>query len=204
MHPNHADFKEEWKSGENELIFILKRDLTKEQANNIFSDDSNSNQKMSQLLCGLNAVLFSATVKLENKKVQKYRATMQDSFKSFFLICPTENSMESKISEWRNTANNSGFKIQVIIVAFGTNTFDISDKFVVILENLKYIFIGEESLIAAIECALKMYFVFNIEFPILSANVHEFMSQKFFGLGNQPLKKSKLSTKVASLMNSFK
>lgn len=168
----------------------------------IFQQNSNECQKNCQLIYALHANLYTPIVKTEGEASKNRRASLMDTLKYFILLCATENSMECNIEAYQQTLIQSGSTVQPFIVAFGESFLDAKEKFCVVVENLRYIFCGADSLILAINCLLKCFYVLNLQFPALNSNVYEFLCRKFLGIPNS-IKKVKSINKVNILLNAF-
>ncbi|KAG5685096.1 hypothetical protein PVAND_014297 [Polypedilum vanderplanki] len=192
LYPDHLDFINEWKLNFIKFEKILRRD----GKDDISYDKFSQNQRVAFLMYALHCYLYSPGMKFVNGS--RIRPTRQDTFEFFLLLCTTENAMEEEHQIWLNKIKSRNLTQQAIIIGYGTSFENIQDKFCVCIENTKYIF---NSLILAIECLLKVYYVFDIEFPIINSQCYIFLSKKFLGLKSNM--KTVKGSKVNELLNAF-
>lgn len=151
-------------------------------------------------MLGLHNYLFGSKITYAPKKC--YKPTLYEAFNHFLLISSSENNFEKEIIQWRNSLAEKKLKLQAFIVGFGTSPLDLQDKFIVIVEDLKYMFEGSNSLLFAVDLLLKFFFVFNLEFPVVNQNVYQFLAKKYLNIESFNKKKCKANS-VTRLLNAF-
>lgn len=94
----------------------------------------------------------------------------------FMLLLSNRSNLEVLIEERRSELSESGLTMQPFIIIRGDSYTDISDNVIVVFDNTKYLF---NSLLAALEALLKIYEVFNLEWPKPDAAVYGFFEMFF-------------------------
>lgn len=197
------DFKTNWMSSQQKTIEILNRNITQDALTNKISrlHEVSFNQSLATVLLALHHILSGDKVSYDDKK-KIYKPTVYDSFCFLLLLVNDENTMDIELNSWTQKNAQKQLKQQAIIVGFGGSIDNIKDKFCLILEDMKFVFEGENALLHALERLLQIYHVFNIEYPILNSSVHTFLSIKFLGI-NEGKSKKGIRSKITRLLNEY-
>ncbi|KAL7024906.1 hypothetical protein ACKWTF_013246 [Chironomus riparius] len=195
-------FQHKWNLLQAELIEILKRDIVHDGVKYIMEklESVTSNQKVAGILLGLSCHLHGLKHSYggESKKTV-YKPTICDTFSSILLIVSQQSNVEIEFKNYTKQLLEKKMNQQALIIGFGSSVEDLSDKFCVVVEDMKYLFDGQNSLLRAVELVLKIYHVFDLEYPILSKSAYSFLCTKFLQIDD----KNSSSSKVTRLLNSF-
>ncbi|KAG5685150.1 hypothetical protein PVAND_014342 [Polypedilum vanderplanki] len=194
LHPVHLNFYTEWNKYQDQIYATLE---SNEHAKNKFHLLS-TNQKAVKTLISISDFLYGPPLLRGSDK--SYRASKSDALKFLLFRCLSENLFQLNITEWQQHLSQYSITKQAFIVCFGESFENLEDKFLVCLDDIIYTFEGEAALLSAIDTLLKIYYVFDIAYPIINQQVYEFMSAKFLGIDNIVTKKSK-GNKVNQLLN---
>lgn len=194
------NFPYEWNKYQADLLDILKRDVTHEVVKNRLDivQSLKFNQQVAVILLGLSCHLHGLKFSAGDTKKNPYKPTTYDTFNSILLIASQESDLELDLNNYHKQLFDKNMTQQVIIIGFGKNVENLEDKFCVVFEDTKYMLQGPDSLLRAIELAIKVYHVLDLEYPLLSKSVYGFLSAKFLHIDQQ-----KKSSKVTRLLNSF-
>jgi hypothetical protein len=157
------------------------------------------NRQAAEILAELHSHLYGPQTISHNGK--NYRSSIIDSRKFLIFRCITVNAMEVELKKWTDHIGQFGLSKQAIIVMVGQTYSAFLDQFFVLIDDITYKMEGETSLISAIYLLLQIYYVFDIEYPIMNSNVYEFLAKQFLGLQSSTKKKSKKGNKVEALYN---
>lgn len=203
MYPGR-NFKESWNESQHITIEILKKSLTQEAfASKIAKiGDMSRNQSLATILLGLHYLLSGDKISYGDKKKIVYKPTVYDSFGFILLLVGDENSVELEYNNWTRKNIEKSLKPQAVIIGFGGSIEKLQDRFCLILEDMKYLFDGENALLYALERLLQIYHVFNIEYPTLNCSVHVFLSIKYLNITDRKSKNG-VRSKIARLLNEY-
>ena len=155
-------------------------------------DNMTSNKSTAVLMMGIHNILFGDRVSAV------YKPTVYDSFCFMLLIINDQNSFDEEFNNWKSGIEEKKLKHQCSIVGFGSLK-NLQDKFVVVVEDIKYIFEGNHSLLNAIECVLQIYHVFNLSYPLLNSSVYSFLSSKYLTINDEKSHSSKVLRLISAL-----
>jgi len=195
------NFQNKWNLHHTELVEILKRDIAHDGVKTVLerAESINSNRGIAGILLGLSCHLHGLKYSYGESKKNVYKPTICDTFNSILLIISQESNVELEFKKFTKQLVEKKMNQQALIIGFGTSTEDLGDKFCVVVEDMKYLFQGQNSLLRAVELALKIYHVFDLEYPTLSKSVYSFLCTKFLEIDD----KKSSSSKVTRLLNSF-
>lgn len=161
-------------------------------------NDVSNNRKILAILLGLSCHLHGTKHSFGEKK-NIYKPTIYDTFNSLILIISQESQLDVEWKKYSDELKEKNLTQQAIIIAFGNSVEDISNKFCIVVEDMKFMFNGSNSLLRALESCLKIYHVFDLEYPTISHSLYSFLSTKFLEIQS----KKSTSNKVTRLLNSF-
>ncbi|KAL7026094.1 hypothetical protein ACKWTF_013787 [Chironomus riparius] len=198
------NFKDRWNESQQQTIEILKRNKAQEVLAIKFSKISSMspNQSLATILLGLHNLLSGDRVSCGDKKKIIYKPTVYDSFGFMLLLVDDENSMEIEYRNWIRKNNQKSLKQQAVIIGVGGSIENLKDKFCVILEDMKYLFEGVNSLLFALERLMQMYYVFNIEYPAANTSVYTFLSIKYLSIIDSKSTNG-IRSKISRLLNEY-
>lgn len=185
-------------------IEILKKNVTQETIISKLSkiDALSFNQSLASILLALHSNLFGDKASYGDKKKIINKPTVFDSLGFMLLLVKDENTMDMDYDNWMQKNIQKQLKQQAVIIGFGGSIENMKDKFCLVLEDMKFIFEGENALLHALERLLQMYHVFSIEYPALDSSVHTFLSIKFLNI-KEGKSKNGLRSKITRLLNEF-
>jgi hypothetical protein len=143
-------------------------------------ESMNEDKKDILLLFGLCAALYghSACSYTENNKKVRYNFTVEDCQGAFLTFVPTPSVIEETFNKKIDAYYKLGLTIQPFIYTVGTSIVNCSEYFV-FMDNMSYKF---TTFFDAIFCLVRIYFVFNLNFPKYCAKVFEFLQHFFFDI----------------------
>lgn len=199
MYPQR-NFQNDWVKYQPELLDILIRDVTHDGVKNLLEEIQTLtyNQQTAAILLGISCHLHGLKFSLGDAKKSAYKATIFDTFNSILFMISQESDLELELNNYHQQLYEKNMTQQVIVIGFGKEIKYLEDKFCVVFEDTKYMLQGPNSLIRAIELAIKVYHVLDLEYPLLSKSVYSFLSAKFLQIDQQ----SK-SNKLTRLLNYF-
>lgn len=105
-----------------------------------------------------------------------FKPTITDAQEDFVLHLFTINDLEHKLEQIRKQYLDKKIKLQPRIIVVGS-TKEKVDYVYLLCDNIKYKF---DSFRECLDIAIKLIFVFNLEFSVISKLVWIFFSQYFF------------------------
>jgi hypothetical protein len=116
-----------------------------------------SNRSLALILLSLHNVLFGDKAAVGTSKNRFYKPTVYDAFKFLLLILNDESTMEVELNDWKKDIEGKQLNHQCLIIGFGDSIFTLKDKFCVLIEDIRYIFEGQNALLSALETVLHIY-----------------------------------------------
>lgn len=120
-------------------------------------------------------------------KKSTIKFTIKDSQDSFLFIGKSVQELEDHIAFIKTRMEN----IQPFILATGDNIFNLNQVYLY-LDDVKFKF---TNFLRALDICFKLFYLFNIEYPLASTNFWTFIQMYFFKLN-----KGKTTAKIAVLM----
>lgn len=117
--------------------------------------------------------------KKDNKKLF-WKPSIGDSISSFILEVASHNNIDTKLEEIKLKYVEYNLNLQPLILVVGEE--GAQKEFVTVFDGILYKF---QHFLSAVDCCFKLFFVFNVKYPIESIKFWQFMQQYFYKISTQ-------------------
>lgn len=128
---------------------------------------ASTNSKAAILIAGLHSILYSHKNIAKGQK----RPTMLETISYMVQLTPTKD-IDGLIEERRSQMQKLQIPFQPFIIIQGESYSNISDNIVLVFDSVRY---KSKSLTLALESLLKLYVVFDLEWPKANSSVYSFL-----------------------------
>jgi len=186
------EFNSSWKILKTRLLGIIKNELKNPEIKSQFFgyDQMSDATKTVFLLYATHAFLYSS---YGNKARKQEKQSAKDSFSQIISFIGSEGLISQYIENLKQEALVKKMSIQPFIVAIGTGPNNVVGTFLLCFDSHIY---KIDDVDTVLEVLLKMYMLFNLNFPIAVKNLLEFLTTFLFKF------KYDLSPKAKSLFHS--
>lgn len=194
LKPN-VKYDEKWKSLMNRLHIILPDRIKNQRVKEKFAVFSEMTYaaKVVTLLFGLHADLYTRAHSSKSQPGKINRDTIEDGFNKIITLANNYASISLHIAELTSKTLNEKNTLQPFILCIGSDIEKVqSDAFYLVFDDRKYKFANIDT---AVEMLLKLYIVFNLQYPPAIKNLLDLLS---FYLLDQ---KSDLNYKSKTILN---
>lgn len=117
--------------------------------------------------------------KRDNKK-QFWKPSIGDSISSFVLEVASHDAIESSLQKIKSKYAEYNLNLQPLILIVGQE--GTQKEFVTVFDGIFYKF---QHFLSAVDCCFKLFFVFNVKYPMESMKVWIFIQQYFYNIATQ-------------------
>jgi hypothetical protein len=188
--PN-INFNEKWAETEPKLFKAISENNKNNSVKNVLSayNKVSFTSRVLITLQGLHSILFSTSNVGKNSRV-----SIHDSFSSMVILLKEENQLDDHIHHLREDLQVKRETLQPVLIAFGRNYESVSNKVILVFEDVKYQF---DNVVQGLECLLKVYEVFGLMLPAADKDVYKFLKKILLGLETD----GPLGTKAKALLH---
>ncbi|XP_031340791.1 uncharacterized protein LOC116168916 [Photinus pyralis] len=172
-------FLDKWEEDVNKLLTILKREVKDKYVKGVISllknDAVPEKCRDAVILWSLHAYLCPTkkVVKKDiNGKKNTIKFTIKDSQDSFVFVGKSHQELEDHLLHLKQLKNN----IQPFILVVGENINNFKEMYVY-FDDLRYTF---TSFLRAVDICFKIFFVFNLDFPVECSTFWSFVGHYFY------------------------
>lgn len=171
------NFVNEFQNKLTQLCDIIKKDTKNPQMKTLIADFpvANVNSKVAIIIAGLHFLLYT------HKSLAKgyNRPSILDTIDSMLYLTDDADNIDSIIEQRRQHLASLNLTFLPFIVVRGEKYSTVSDDVILVLESIKYSFF---SLLKALESLVKIYVVFDLEWPKVNATVYRFLERAFLNV----------------------
>ena len=114
-------FQNKWTTHQDELLEILKRDISHEGVKKLLDviESLNYNQQTAAMLLGLSCHLHGLKFSVGGSKKNAYKPTIYDTFNSILYLVSLESDLNLDLSDLKKKLSENKLNQQAQIIGFG-------------------------------------------------------------------------------------